>query len=128
MPKEKEPSWPLIEGKQVIENPKRKQGYHELFFHPDLMAKLKKKADKLGITVEQLIEQTVLEKVQGKPLTEAEKEMFKRCHVDPGEWFTLTEVGFYAVLTDGKITVPKEVIEERKLTEDQMVVLKIDVA
>jgi len=60
MTKEKEPSWPIVDGKQVIENPKPKQGYHELFFHPDLMAKLKKKADKLEITVEQLVEKTVL--------------------------------------------------------------------
>lgn len=131
MPKEKEPSWPIIEGKQVFERPvgKEHQGYRELFFHPDLMAKLKKKADKLGVTVEQLVEQIALDNLtKDKPITEAEKEMIKRCKVDPGDWFIQTEVGFYAVLTDGKIAVPKEVIKEIKLEEDQMAVLKIEIA
>lgn len=61
-------SWPVIDGKQVIENPTRKghQGYHELFFHPDLMAKLKKKADKQGITIEKLVEQVVYNHIRKK--------------------------------------------------------------
>lgn len=63
-----------------------------------------------------------------KPITDEERKMFKLCHVDPGSWFTITEVGFYAVLKDGKVTVPKEVIEHLKLEEDQLAVLKIDTA
>ena len=54
-----------------------------------------------------------------KALTDEEKKIFKLCKIDPGEWFTQTEVGFYAVLTDGKVAVPKEVIEKLKLEEDQ---------
>ena len=52
-------------------------------------------------------------------LTDEEKKMLEQCKIDPSSWFTQTEVGFYAVLTDGEVTVPKEVIEKLKLEKDQ---------
>lgn len=54
------------------------------------------------------------------------EQLKKWINVEPGSWFIRTEVCFYAVLTDGKVTVPKEVIEHVKLKDDQMVHVTID--
>jgi len=55
-------------------------------------------------------------------------ELLKKCEIHDGQIFTLIQHHFYAEVKQGKITIPKEIIETLHLTEGDMIQIEIDVA
>ena len=69
----------------------------------------------------------LIRNAEAKELAEA-KEIAKSVKIDEGDWWTHTDYSFYAIIKDGKITVPKDLMEAMNLKEDEMVSLVIEKA
>jgi len=60
-----------------------------------------------------------------KPTVE---ELMKSMQIHDGDTFTLIQHHFYAEIKEGKITVPKELMDTLKVKDGDMVQIEIDVA
>lgn len=56
MSEKEDRSFRLIDGKEVIERTGHIQGYFELLVHPDLVAKLRERAEDLDMSLEAYVE------------------------------------------------------------------------
>ena len=59
---------------------------------------------------------------------ETTKKIAKFMKIEDGEWWIEKLHGFYAILKNGKVTVPQELREKLELEEDQFVKVTVDTA
>lgn len=61
-----------------------------------------------------------------RKLTEEEKIRLAR--VEDGDWWIHKQYSFYGEIKDGKVTVPKEIMEQLKLKDGDLAALTVEVA
>ena len=67
----------------------------------------------------------MIEKKKRKLTEEEIRELIK---VEDGDWWTHTQYSFYAEIKDGKVTVPKEIMDQLEVKDGDLVSLIIEIA
>ncbi len=55
----------------------------------------------------------------------AHAEKLKLIEINEGDWWTQTDYNFFAYAKGDKITIPKEIMDELKIEDEQLLIIRI---
>lgn len=127
--------WLEPEEKKLLEDLAKQDGVTiDIEFEAATLCFLKEHSPKLYNKAIEHASPGALEVIQRFEARKAEKdiaetkEFLETLKIEDGQWWIIKTLGFYAKLKDGKIRVPKEIVEKLGLDEGRFVNVTIEAA